>query len=244
MSKGSNLSSDISIRMNKVAGEKNDSYSTVTFKVNKYLPNSESVSDSTVRRFLLGESKPTAVFVEAFCNAYDVSERYILGADSVFAENGELTPEIILYNLVLVLKQCEFAFDKNEDSTKGMLITNNKGLIDFLSMIFSLSNYNNLRPVDISRISEVIRLKLYNNKIVTSDEYYDLHGKAFVAFNTDELSLKFKGTEIYKIERQVFKDKCISYWDECSDEKKDELIKSNYVYGCLEDELELSDLDL
>ena len=228
MSKGSNLSSDISIRMNKVAGEKNDSYSTVTFKVNKYLPNSESVSDSTVRRFLLGESKPTAVFVEAFCNAYDVSERYILGADSVFAENGELTPEIILYNLVLVLKQCEFAFDKNEDSTKGMLITNNKGLIDFLSMIFSLSNYNNLRPVDISRISEVIRLKLYNNKIVTSDE----------------LSLKFKGTEIYKIERQVFKDKCISYWDECSDEKKDELIKSNYVYGCLEDELELSDLDL
>ena len=237
MNQNESLNIDISRRLNEIVKQRRYSISKLTNEVNEIFGKSDSYSDSTVRRFLTGENKPSAVFIAAFCSIFNVSPNYILGQNSSAVETETLTPIRILYNLVIVLKQCDLTFEKNDDLSKGMLITTNRGIIEFLGMLFSLSDYKRITPVDISKLCEIINLKMYNNKIVTNDEYYNLHGKAFAAFNSDKLSLKFEETEYYENERKALEDKCLSFWNDCSEGEKDNLIDNGYERSWTEEDL-------
>lgn len=124
---------NIGIRISQIAAEKDLTQSKIVTKLHETVE--YETTQPTINRYFSGENEPSASFIKAFCQTFELSSDYVLGLNDLAISAEKVTPFVVLNNLVLLLDQFDFNIEFNDNHSKVMLTTDNEIMIHLLPLI-------------------------------------------------------------------------------------------------------------
>ena len=214
--------------ISKILFEKNLSQAEAANKVTNF---GCQTNQSTIARYISGEIKPSLKFIQAFCQALEVSADTVFGLNDNTAINiKEVTPLVVLSNLNLLLNQFNFKIEFNNDNSKVMLTTDNSHMIDFLFLLQKSRNYS-IEQIDhfcqinklqmlgksITSVKDLYVIEQMNNFHEVKQDDFGFDEKAYIRQIVGEL------LEDYEIEQLDLKDVFAMQWEQLSTKEKERI---------------------
>ena len=186
------------------------------------------ISKSSINRYLSPNEStfPRADFLKAFCDCFKVSADYVLGMDSA-VYTPEITPDLVLNNLLVLMKQIDFNIDFTNNASKVTLTTDNPGVINFL---FAIRNKDSKDDINGNFISQIVKDCVIINKKIYSEEdlkklYLEYHFNVANEYMSEAYDALYEFREKVKNDDAELKDMFLDNWENMTKEQRIACIK-------------------